>query len=155
MHAKTRFLVLFLMAAVFIGTTGFIASSRYNASLKKSATGPNKELTENGRNLIQHQLVDPLKEKLNDTRDARIMSRCPSGVRYYMEDMATSQEPYFFGTVYNYTGCEGTVVCNFRLSQDETVLEAAAPVSKEGAKLQYKPVDEFLKNLSLKGQRKS
>lgn len=98
-------------------------------------------LSEKGKKLIMEQIIDPLQSKKKQAK-AEMYSRCPSGIKHYVAEEPTQENPYFTGTVVDRSGCSSTTICYFRMDKKEEVLEAKSTEEDD-----YLPVAEWKKSM--------
>ena len=82
-----------------------------------------KILSEKGHRLVQHELVSPVRKKLNIKVRGEMFSRCPSGLQYQIVANVNDNSAYFGGVLRNYVGCQGNKVCRFRVNANEDRVE--------------------------------
>lgn len=65
--------------------------------------------------LVRERLITPYTEKTTKEPAQKMFSRCPSGNRASIEELAKQTTEYTYGVIRYYKGCEiNKVVCNFR-----------------------------------------
>lgn len=66
--------------------------------------------------LVRKKLTTPYTEKTNKKEaKTKMFSRCPSGNRAWIEDMAATEAEYSYGQMSYYEGCDdGKLICHFR-----------------------------------------
>lgn len=126
MNLKKSISLLSALVLVVIFTTAMVSRDTYKAPVKnteKKQVSARKGLSEKGRSFIYQALTKPLAKKYNINLKRRMISRCPSGLRYYVYESPSEANPYFLGKMRLYTGCRGKIVCEFRVTASEDRVE--------------------------------
>lgn len=113
-------LVIFTTAMVSRNTNAYETPIK-NTEKKEVLTS--KGLSGKGRSFIYRALTKPLAKKYDISLKRRMMSRCPSGLRYYVYESPSEANPYFLGKMRLYSGCRGKIVCEFRVNASEDRVE--------------------------------
>lgn len=118
-----------IITAILVGIAAFRSIEINNDSelldLKKykSHQVSDPYLTAKGLELIELKLLKPLRQKIKIKANAKMYSRCPSGLNHYVEADPSEDSPYFLCVIEHYQGCEGRKVCNFRVNANEEIIE--------------------------------
>ena len=129
MNLKKNIVLMSALVLVIVFTTAMISRSTETVnteSSKKSvvkAKFDRKSLSERGRKLVHETLLKPLSRKYKVNLKRQMVSRCPSGLRYYVQEGPSEANPYFAGKMRLYSGCRGKIVCEFRVAASEDRIE--------------------------------
>lgn len=129
MNFKKNIVLMSALALVIVFTTAMISRNTATSATKRSKkvvvkdTPGRKSLSEKGRRLVHRTLMKPLSKKYKVNLKRQMVSRCPSGLRYYMSEGPSEANPYFEGKMRLYSGCRGKVVCEFRVAASEDRIE--------------------------------
>ncbi len=116
MNLKRNIVLMSALAVLILGSTAMISRSDVNESDK---VVPEKKITwqEKGRKLVHKKLTTPLAKKYKVNLKRRVISRCPSGLRYRLKDYTVKKGNYFYGQMKKYSGCSGgKLICKFRVN---------------------------------------
>lgn len=125
---KKTILGVSALALVVVFTTAMISRSAEISQLKSKKIVLNDKkdelrLSSKGRKFIHETLMRPLAKRYKVNLKRQMISRCPSGLRYHMQESPSEANPYFVGKMRLYSGCRGKVVCEFRLNASEDKIE--------------------------------
>lgn len=130
---------IIVSALVFMFSAGDF--TRKDIPLEKPETQEYVSLTEKGKALLNQELMNPIKSRLGGKIKAESFSRCPSGLRNFVEKAPQEDDPYFYGTVVNRQGCREKEICEFRMDAKEEVVEA-----RSGDTAEFVSAAEWRKN---------
>lgn len=120
--------VLLISVSMFLLPSYLPKSEEKTKNLTKKITvdllaNVERLMTSKGRKLIQEELLNPLNDKLKLKPNAKMYSRCPSGLSYYVEKAPVSANPYFYCVLTNSKGCDSRIVCKFRMPLNESTIQ--------------------------------
>ncbi len=94
------------------------------------------EISEKGKRLIKEKLTAEIRKIVYGAKKGRakeFMSRCPSGIHDNIMKEPLNAGQFFYGEVRQYDGCADKLLCEFRMSSDETTLQIWDNVNKSFA----------------------
>lgn len=118
-----------IITAILVGIAAFRSMEMKETGelldLKKQKSHQVSEpyLSAKGLELIELKLLKPLRQKIKIKANAKMYSRCPSGLNHYVEAEPSEDSPYFLCALEHYQGCEGHKVCSFRINANEESIE--------------------------------
>lgn len=130
---------IIVSALVFMFSAGDFA--RKGIPLEKPETVEYVALSEKGKALLDQELMNPIKSRLGGKVKTESFSRCPSGLRHFVEKAPESDDPYFYGIVVNRQGCREKEICAFRIDAKEEKVEA-----RSGDAAEFVSAAEWRKN---------
>ncbi len=114
-------------------------TANLNNSIVTKNTSENFEMTEKGKKLIKDKLTIQLRRVVYGTKKGRVkefMSRCPSGVHDNIMKQPLTAGQFFYGEVRQYDGCAEKLLCEFRMSSDESTLQVWDSANKTFASVE-------------------
>lgn len=100
------------------------------------------ELSKKGLDLLELDLMAPVREKLGQDIDLEQFGRCPSGLGYYLTATPDeSGEGHFEGILNFYDGCMPQVICQFRVDANENEI-----VVRESMDAEYVAISDLLES---------
>lgn len=100
------------------------------------------ELSKKGLDLLELDLMTPVREKLGSDIDLEQFGRCPSGLGYYLTTTPdTNGEGNFEGVLNFYDGCTPQVICQFQIDANENIV-----LVRESLEAEFVSVTDFLES---------